>query len=69
MGEKLGEQMIPIIRKPTVLIIIPQRLESSTLSPPSPGSPASPSLAYNPSEVRDAVENPLDKLQAGIYHP
>lgn len=27
VGEKLGEQMIPIIRKPTVLIIILRRLE------------------------------------------
>lgn len=32
VGEKLGEQMIPIIRKPTVLIIIPWRLEPPTLS-------------------------------------
>lgn len=42
-GEKLGEQMIPIIRKPTVLITIPRTTEPAIpglAQPPAPPSPA-----------------------------
>jgi len=45
-GEKLGEQMIPIIRRPTVLITIPR-----TMEPPTRGltqTPALPFPAYGP---------------------
>lgn len=59
VGEKLGEQMIPIIRKPTVLIVIPRTPEPPTrilAQPPAPAFPPpspvpSPSLCPGPSSA------------------
>lgn len=65
-GEKLGEQMIPIIRKPTVLITIPRTMEPPTRSLAQP--PAPPSPACSPGAGTLLLPAPSPSLHPGTRH-
>lgn len=57
--KKLGEQMIPIIRKPTVLITIPRTTEPPTRVLAQPPSPALPEQGPAPAHSSHPSSQPL----------